>query len=267
MNFTILCNDEKNEDFFSEHGFSILIEKDNKKLLFDTGHTDVYMKNAKKLNLDLNEVDAIVLSHGHYDHAGGINYLLKEESKFKVYIHEKTMQKKYSKDIFKGIDFTKLSNYKNLIKIKNKKMQIIKDIYVFGPVEMKNDFEEPSKDFFVIEKNKKIRDFFEDELNIVIDTNEGLILITGCAHRGIVNIATDTIKEFKKDIKLIIGGFHLKDADSTKINKVIEELNKLNIKSIMPCHCTGNRALKLFEKKFNNEVKKCNTTIIPKKDV
>ena len=258
MNFTVLCNDEKNKDFISEHGFSILIEKDEKKILFDTGHTDVYLKNAQNLNLNLNEVDMIVLSHGHYDHAGGINYLLKEDSTFKVYLQEKAMQEKYSKDVFKGIDFSNLSKYKNLIKIKEKKIQIMKDVYIFGPVEMKNAFEKPSKDFFVIEKNKKTRDFFEDEVNIVIDTDEGLILITGCAHRGIVNIAIDTIKEFKKEIKLIIGGFHLKDANALKINKVIEELNKLDIKTVIPCHCTGSRAFKLFEKNFNNEVKKCN---------
>jgi len=246
---TVLCDDRLSFPLLAEHGFSVLIEKEGRFLLFDTGSTDVFIKNAKILGKDLSKVENIIISHSHYDHAGGLKYLLPFNKKYKVILKEEAFLPKYSNERFTGIEWESLRGFLDFVVIKDEVLKISDSIYVFGPTPFKNDFEEPDPYFYVLKGDKKERDFFEEELNLVIDEGDGITLITGCAHRGIVNIVEYAIKKFNKRIKLLIGGFHLYKSTFPKIEKVINSLQKFDIENIIPYHCTGEEAIKILNKR------------------
>jgi len=246
-NLTILCDDTLQPPLHSEHGFSLLVEKaGNPIVLFDTGTTDVFIKNANTLGKDLTTVEHIVISHGHYDHAGGLKYMTSFGKKFKVYLRQDAFLPKYSDDRFTGTDWEALKDSFEFLIVKDKLIKITNSIYAFGPAWMRNKFEEPDSNFQIIKNNEKIRDFFEEELNLVIDEGDGIVLITGCAHRGIINIAQDALELFDKKIKLLIGGFHLYKSSEEKVDKAISILKSLPIEQIIPLHCSG----ELIKKKF-----------------
>lgn len=247
IKLTILCDDKLAPPLFAEHGFSVFIEKDDQSpILFDTGSSDVFMKNANILRKDLTKVEKIIISHGHYDHAGGLKHLSQIDKKFKVLVRQEIFTPKYNDEKFIGIDWKDLNQPIEFELIRDKITEISKGVYTFGPVQMKNDFEEPDPNFFIFKDGQKVRDFFDEELNLVIDDIDGIVLITGCAHRGVVNTVEEALKSFGKRIKTLVGGFHLYKASLSKIERVTDALKKLGVKQIIPCHCTGDQATEIF---------------------
>ncbi|WP_448378170.1 MBL fold metallo-hydrolase [Fervidobacterium sp.] len=239
-NLTILCDDTLQPPLHSEHGFSLLVEKTGEPTaLFDTGTTDVFIKNASILGKDLTKVEHIVISHGHYDHAGGLKYLTTLGKKIKVYLRKDAFLPKHSDERFTGIDWEVIKDAFEFVIVKDKIIKITNSIYAFGPAWIRNKFEEPDPNFQIIKHNERVRDFFEEELNLVIDEDDGIILITGCAHRGIINIVLDALELFDKKIKLLIGGFHLYKSSEEKIEKVASILKSLPIEQVIPLHCSG----------------------------
>lgn len=238
---TILCNDEMALLLYAEHGFSVLIEREGEPpVLFDTGKSDVFIKNAKILGKDLSRVESIVISHGHYDHAGGLKYLRSIEKKFKVFIRKEAFLPKYSGERFTGVDWDILREFFDFIYLKDRILEIKRGIYVFGPSPLKTHSEGLDPNFFIInEKEEKVRDFFEDEISLVIEDGNELILITGCAHRGVINIVEDVLDNFDKRIKILIGGFHLYRSSVEKVKEVANRLKTYEIGRILPYHCTG----------------------------
>lgn len=249
INITVLCDDRLSSPLFSEHGFSVLIERRGEEaLLFDTGSSDVFIKNAEILGKDLTKVKNIVISHGHYDHAGGLKYLAKSDKKYKVYLRREALLPKYSGDRFTGIDWGSIENDFDFVFIEKDIEEIKKGIYIFGPSPLRSELNSIDPNFYVInEKGEKVRDEFEDELSLVIDEGNGIILITGCAHRGIINIVWDTLDRFNKRINLLIGGFHLYKSSEEKVKEVVDILKGFNIGKILPYHCTGEMAIKLLD--------------------
>ena len=249
-NLTILCDDILQPPLHSEHGFSLLVEKTGEPtVLFDTGTTDVFIKNASVLGKDLTKVEYIVISHGHYDHAGGLKYLTSLGKKIKVYLRKDSFLPKYSGERFTGIDWEAIKDAFEFVIAKDKLIKITNSIYAFGPAWMRNKFEEPDPNFQTMKNNKRVRDFFEEELNLVIDEGDGIVLITGCAHRGIINLVLDALELFDKKIKLLIGGFHLYKSSEEKVDKVLSILKSLPIEQIIPLHCSG----ELVKKKLSGE--------------
>ncbi len=247
VKFSILCDDRLAAPLFSEHGFSVIVEKDqDPPIVFDTGSSDVFIKNAEILGKDLTKVEKIIISHGHYDHAGGLRYLSKFGKKFKVYVRQEIFTPKYSDERFIGLDWKDLRGSFEFATITQKVTEITRGVYAFGPAEMKNDFEQPDTYFYILKDGQKIKDFFDDELSLVIDEDDGIVLITGCAHRGIVNIVEDATKTFGKKIKVLIGGFHLYKSPLSKIEKTLNALKAFGIKRIMPYHCTGDQAIQII---------------------
>lgn len=253
----ILNNDESKPPFLKEHGFSALIEKGGYFLLFDTGNSDVFLKNMELIKFNPKEIKDIVISHGHYDHSGGLRFLLKKEDKYNVYLRKEIFTKKFRSDKFIGIEWEKLKEIFDFIFIEDIKYKIFDSIYTYGPAPLMNDFEEPDKEFQLIDNNGKRSDYFEEELNLVIDDEDGLILITGCAHRGIANIVKGVLDNFNKKIKVLLGGFHLYNSPIKKIEKIINFFNEVQIEKIIPCHCTGDKAIRIFKDKFKGEVLNC----------
>lgn len=253
---SILCNDKAKEGYFSEHGFSVLIEKDSYKLIFDTGTTDIFLKNLQKLSKDINEIDNIVISHGHYDHLGGIRELGQFNKTFSIWVKEGIFIPKYSLERFIGVKTENISKNLNFKFIKEDFIEIFPNIYLFGPSPMINNFESIDDTFYIKSEKGDEKDKFKEEMNLVIDEGD-LILITGCAHRGIANIINHAKSLFKKDIKVVLGGFHLYNASKEKLENIVKYFNSVKIKTLIPCHCTGDRTINFFEEKFYGEIIEC----------
>lgn len=228
-----------------EHGISFLIE-DDKKILFDVGATDLFKKNAELLNINLDDIDCIVLSHGHWDHVNGLEFL---ENK-KLICHPDCFMKKFRKkdDTANGMPFNqeKAEEQFDLILTKEP-YKISKNITFLGEIPRENDFEAKTTMFYT-ENNQD--DFILDDSALAIKTEKGLVVIAGCSHAGICNIIEYAKKITGMKIYAVIGGFHLKKI--TEITqKTLEYFKKENIEHIYPGHCVKEPVITYFEKQLN----------------
>jgi len=258
VKITTLIENKKGEHLGleEEHGLSFFIEVDNKKLIFDTGKTDAFLKNAEKLQINLSEIDEVILSHGHYDHTGGVKSLVKKLGKsFSLYAHEDIFVKKYKVEKesmkFLGNDFDKEWLVNNNVKVNSVKEDVTKvtdKIYIVTNFDRVTKFEKNNPIYKVENVNDYIIDDFHDEVSVVIQTAKGLVVVLGCSHPGIVNILKTIIKRFGNNIHTIIGGTHLVGATLERIKETIEFINENDIKCIGVSHCTGLAAVLEFEK-------------------
>ena len=252
IKITVLNDDRcNNKNLECEHGLSLLIEDNKRKVLFDTGQTDIYLKNASKLGININDIESIVLSHGDYDHGNGLKYFTR---KVNLICHPDFIKDRISKRTgkFDGLNenLTEIKNKFNLITTNNP-YNVTGNIIYLGEIERLNDFEKG--------KNLPMTDEFGktyghlDDSGIVIKTNNGIIVISGCAHSGICN----TIEYAKKitnsnNVLAVIGGFHLKEVDE-QTEKTIKYMKDNNIKHILVAHCTSDIVCAEFKKEFSNE--------------
>lgn len=232
----------------SEHGLSFLIEAD-KKILFDTGQSNMFAKNAKILDISLDDVEFVVLSHGHFDHGNGLKYLKNK----KLICHSDCFIKRYKKENGKyvGLPLALEEAKKNYELILSKKPYKISETITFlGEIPRVNEFESKTTDFY---KDGGYDDFVNDDSAITIKSNKGLIVIAGCSHAGICNILEYAqVVNKTKNIYAVVGGFHLKKADDIT-RKTIDYFKKEKIKKIYPSHCTGLAALSMFYQAFKIE--------------
>jgi len=242
----------------AEHGFSVFIEKDGRLFLYDTGQFGLCVDNARNLQCDLTKIETIILSHGHIDHTGGLATVLQAIGrKVTVTGHELIFEKKYvvrdnnteifgRRDVYIGIPFQReyLEKYlRARFNLRNDFTDIAPGIWLTGEVPFSNNFEKIPEAFCVERNGLFVKDDFADDNSLVIDTESGLVVILGCAHRGMVNILTYAKKILKKRIRAVIGGTHLHDADIGQINAVTDFLRDFfkdeQTELFAPAHCTG----------------------------
>ncbi|MDO9542240.1 MAG: MBL fold metallo-hydrolase [Kiritimatiellia bacterium] len=258
----------------AEHGFSVLIEKDGRQLLYDTGQFGLCVDNANALKCDLKKVETICLSHGHIDHTGGLAAVLQAIGRGVIVTgHEKIFDKKYvvrdnnveifgRRDVYIGIPFAR-EYLEKLLKaqfnLRNNFAEILPGVWLAGEVPFSNDFEKIPDAFCVEQNGRLIKDAFADDNSLVVDTPGGLVVILGCAHRGMVNILTFVKKKLNKKIRAVIGGTHLHDADAKQIDAVINFMFKFFKKEqtelFAPCHCTGFPTIARLAKEFREITK------------
>ena len=255
MKIRCLIENKETPFLLYEHGLSLLIEYNSKLILFDTGKTNSFLSNAKKLNIDLSNIDYLVLSHAHYDHTGGVIEFVKENNyKNNIYIGNGFKDNKYSLEdnnyTYKGIPF-KLNDIKNTIYIDNSYI-ISEKITLYNNFKELNNFEHISPKFYILDK-EYIKDKFIDEVVLTIDTSKGLIVIVGCSHVGICNILDEVKNRSNRPIRGVIGGFHLSKENTEYASKIIDKLKNYNLEFICPIHCSGHE--KLFRQAFKNKCK------------
>lgn len=231
------------------HGLSLYIETNKHKLLVDTGNGDLFLKNAQKLGIDISTVDTVIITHGHSDHGGGLKYFFEVNKTAKVYIQSSAFNQHYTKalgfiKINIGLDES-LKIHPQVILL-NGDTHIDNELFLITNPSYKELIPKFNKSLLEKHGKKFIKDNFEHEQSIIISEDK-IVLIGGCAHRGIVNIITDAETKIKDKMDYCISGFHLfnpatKATESDEIiRKIANELLKKEIK-YFTCHCTGTKA-------------------------
>jgi 7,8-dihydropterin-6-yl-methyl-4-(beta-D-ribofuranosyl)aminobenzene 5'-phosphate synthase len=247
MKLTVLTENCASGKFLAEHGLSYFIEHEDKKVLFDTGHTDVFLKNAERLQIDIQkETDTVVLSHGHWDHGNGLQYL----SDKILITHPNSFIKRFRKEEKNNIGLAlnkEELKAKFRLEITSKPFQISENIIFLGEIPRNNNFEAKTTSFT---DEHDSPDFIPDDSALAIIQEKQLHIITGCSHSGICNIVDYAQNITGIDtIKTVIGGFHLKH-DNEQTQKTIQFLKSKQIENIYPSHCTQLEALIAFSRNF-----------------
>ena len=280
---------DKEERYMCEHGLAILIESENQEeqvcLLMDTGQSGIFYENAAKMGISLENLSALLISHAHYDHAGGVKRLIEEETIRKIYVGKDFFQGKYyekndgtMKDI--GIAFSKEELEKKGItvcEVKEDMQMIFPGVTLYRNFERIVGYEQLNPRFFVKKEDKEIvadcfaesffqthsgteegmteytKDSFTDEIAVALDTEQGIVVIVGCSHPGIMNILRTIEKRSGKKICGVVGGTHLMEADGERLRKTIDDLKEMNINFIAVSRCTGEDNLEAIKNNFGEK--------------
>ncbi|MFH1133448.1 MAG: MBL fold metallo-hydrolase [Nanoarchaeota archaeon] len=225
----------------AEHGLSFLIQDDS-TILFDVGPSDIILKNAKALNIDLDKVDTIVLSHGHGDHGDGLAHL----SGKTLICHPSCFQKRYRKrdSSYIGLPLTEeQARRKFKLVLSKKPYKVSGNITFLGEIPRLNDFEAKATTFY---DDKQQDDFILDDSAIAIRSPKGLIIVAGCSHAGICNIIEHAKRVTNvKKVHAVIGGFHLREIDEVTL-KTVSFFQKQVVERCFPSHCTSDMVIERF---------------------
>ncbi|ARN57062.1 MBL fold metallo-hydrolase [Sedimentisphaera salicampi] len=264
MKITILVDNNSAEPLGSEHGLSMFLEAGGSKVLFDAGKTELLADNAEKLGVDLSSPDYIVLSHGHYDHTGGLAYALSKAKNAKLYCHEGLLKERYSLKSFgaRSVGAQKeareaIENLPSERKIwYEQPLTIPGGFNITGTVPRITAFEDTGGNYY-LDREGRYLDELEDDISLWVETPRGLVIVLGCCHSGIVNTIRriQDISE-KNKIDTVVGGMHLIHADEERLRGTVEDLRQMDIKRILPCHCTGDYAAEYLKNNLNCEVQK-----------
>ncbi len=248
MTISVLTENNAGPLTAAEHGLSYLIETEGKRVLFDTGQSDLFIKNAAIMGVSLKEIDMIILSHGHFDHGNGLEHL----SGGTLLCHPGCFIRRYrqSDHSYIGLKYSReeLAGKLNLI-TSLKPFRISESIVFAGEIPRITPFESKLTSF-VLEDGTP--DFVSDDSALIITLPQGLFIITGCGHAGIVNTMEQASAiTGNEKIYGIMGGFHLKEDDLQTI-ETINYLKKKKVTHILPSHCTTGPALARFRITFDS---------------
>ncbi|MEN6386318.1 MAG: MBL fold metallo-hydrolase [Phycisphaerales bacterium] len=256
---TLIEDTAEGDGLVSEHGISFWVEYGKHKILFDTGASGVITRNAEILGIKLAEADAIVISHGHYDHTGGLEPVLNIATRAKVYLHPDALDKKYSYSggSSRAIGITGGSKKiitdhsdRNKVIWTTERTEIVPGLFVSGQIPRTNNFEIEENEFFLDEQGDE-PDVLLDDQAMYFNTANGLVVIFGCAHAGVINTLDHVTKTSGvRNVNTIMGGFHLIGSGKAKLSKVIDNLERFGVQSISPGHCTGLEAALEFRKQY-----------------
>lgn len=210
-----------NEDLKTDWGFSCLVEGTEKTILFDTGtKSEILFHNINKLNINPKDIELIAISHNHFDHTGGLFSFLEKNNQVSVYLPIS----------FPDSFVSRVENSGGKPIRVDKPVEICTDVYITG------------------EMGDRIK-----EQSLILDTSQGLIIITGCSHQGIVNILKRAKEILDKKIYLVFGGFHLLQKSDEEMNKIIKEFRNVGVLKVGATHCTGDKQIEMFKKEYGED--------------
>ena len=246
-----------------EHGFAVFLETGNGNFLFDTGQGLTIIHNAKHLKKDLTSIKKIFLSHGHYDHTSGLPELLKLKKEVVIYAHPDIFSKKYAvvrnngqeNKKYVGIKYARedLERQGAQFILNRVFTEVERDIYLTGEVPRITDYEKGDTRLLVDRGGVSVPDLVLDDQSLVVKTEQGLLVVLGCAHAGLINILRHIKNYFKNDvIHTIIGGTHLGFLKDRQLENTIADLKRFDLKHLGASHCTGLKAAARLSQEYGD---------------
>ncbi len=248
----------------AEHGLSFWVEHDGHRVLFDTGQGHVLANNAGLLGIPLCAADAVVLSHGHFDHTGGLKTVLADATPPAVFLHPAALEPKYARRSDGSVrnigmphfDEARLRQKTRLVFTEGP-TEVCPGVYVTGPVPRGNEFEDKSGPYFV-DAGCREADTFPDDQALYFETGAGTVVVLGCAHAGVIN----TLRHVQqltdnRPLHTVAGGMHLGSASPDRLARTLEALRGLAIQRLAPVHCTGFTAMARLWQEFPDAYTPC----------
>jgi 7,8-dihydropterin-6-yl-methyl-4-(beta-D-ribofuranosyl)aminobenzene 5'-phosphate synthase len=268
LSITVLVEDTVSAPgLLAEHGLAVWIETGEVRILFDTGQGLALIANAKKLGIEFAAADAVVLSHGHYDHTGGLLGIRTALGKAVLYVHPKAFDAKLTRradgtvrHIGSPICSTKeIRPFVRSVVLTEGPTQVAQDVAVTGGIPRSTDFEDTGGPFFLDEACTE-PDPLSDDQALYINTSDGTVVVMGCGHAGLVNTLSYVSELTRgRPIHTVLGGFHLIQASDERINRTLQALEQYDIQRLSPAHCTGRRAVTALWQRFPDRCIQCQT--------
>ncbi len=262
---SVETGDESRKGLIAKHGLSILVEAkvDDVEvcILMDTGpSSEALLNNVDGIDVNLRKIDAIMLSHGHYDHTNGLISVLRSAAKrVPVLAHPKVFSPKFAvkpklRPIGPAFTLPTVESAGGVPLLVSNPVEIADGVKTTGEIARITKYEKVAG-FLTVDEGHFVEDSIVDDQALVINLkNKGLVIVTGCAHAGVVNtiIHAQKIMETEK-VCAVLGGFHLIDADDERIKATVADLTKSNIGFLGPCHCTGEKATRKLKETFGDK--------------
>lgn len=242
-----------------EHGLSICVDTPEGAVLWDTGQSELFIENAKKLGISLHRVQHIALSHGHYDHTGGVLGMVSRIPNCTVYAHPGIFTGRFTPDRENpgssaaiGIPYEKqvIETHCREVKLSREPREIIPGVFLTGEIPRVTGFEDTGGAFFLDAACTK-PDPISDDQSLIIETMGGLVVLLGCCHAGLINTLLTIGKRWETDeFLLIAGGMHLMNASADRMNHTVDALREFTIRELCPGYCTGWNAVCTLQSAF-----------------
>ena len=259
MKATILIDNIADNGFISEWGFCVWIEYRGKNYLLDTGSSDKYLQNAKKLGIDTADADFAVLSHAHYDHSGGYDVFFKGNKKAKLYVSAGCGEDCYFKlgpiRRYIGVPKNMLSRHSDRIEAVDGLYSLAEGVWLVPHLE--NGLEAIAKKAHMArrENGRYVYDDFSHEQSLVFDTEKGLVVFNSCSHGGLQNIMADVGHYLPgRKVYMTVGGLHLKSSSRKEMQSIAQTIKALNIERIVTGHCTGDKGFEILSAELGDRV-------------
>jgi len=259
MRATVLVDNIGNDLVKGEWGLSILIENQDEKIILDMGSTNLFVQNAKKMGINLDDIDYGVLSHAHYDHADGMKYFFDLNKSSKVYLQNSCKNgcfyKKWFFRKYIGIEKNILKKYTDRISFVSGDFKLNKGVYLISHKTKDLDKIGKLENMYIKTKDKFIPDSFAHEQSLVFDTPDGLVIFNSCSHGGADNIINEVAADFPgKKIKAIVGGFHLYKKSEKAVREISQKIKATGVEQIYTGHCTGENQFNIMKDELGDMV-------------
>ncbi|OQA24459.1 MAG: Metallo-beta-lactamase superfamily protein [Verrucomicrobia bacterium ADurb.Bin345] len=253
----------------AEHGLSFWIQTPRARVLFDTGQGAAFSHNVAALGIPLEEAEAFVLSHGHYDHTGGLAHALDRNKAARVFLHPGATIARYSKHAdgtVHSIGMPKpvrnaLDAAAGRIAWTRGPVEVAAGMWATGSIPRETAFEDTGGDFF-LDAQAREPDLIPDDQALWFETSKGIVVVLGCAHSGVVNTLNHIAAlTGVRDFHAVIGGMHLRRASAARLAATVEALEGFHVSAVHPAHCTGGDAVRYMTERMGVRVKSCSAGV------
>ncbi|UCF34535.1 MAG: MBL fold metallo-hydrolase [Phycisphaerales bacterium] len=268
LTITVLAEDTVGAPgLLAEHGLALWIEAGDAKILFDTGQGLALIANAKTLGIDFAAADTVVLSHGHYDHTGGLLGIRTALGHAVLYVHPRAFDAKFTRRADGTVrqvgspirSVEEIRPFVRRVVLTEGPTQVAQNVMVTGRIPRSNDFEDTGGPFFLDEACTEPDPLLDDQA-LYIDTPDCTVVVMGCGHAGLVNTLSYVSELTRgRPIHTVLGGFHLVQASDERIGQTLEALEGYDVQRLSPAHCTGRRAIMSLWQRFPNRCVECRT--------
>lgn len=264
---TFLVDDHSSMPGLSaEHGLACFVETPTTAGLFDTGQSSLFIENARALGVDLAKAEWVVLSHGHYDHTGGLEAFLRQYPNVPVYAHSHALRPRYARDddgSYRGIGIrgARTESFPPRVLPTDEGLFVAEGLWVTGTIPRRTQEDGSAGRFYVEGMGDSLAsDPFVDDQALVIESGQGIVVLLGCAHAGVENTVRHVQEHFPDHhLHAVVGGMHLHERTGAEIGPLVAFLQGIGVKEVGPAHCTGDHATGLLKAAFGKQCVLCET--------